>query len=72
MQTQIKQVTQETIAQSRALRRQASARYAQDKAAACARRAQLRAWQGDTEGESLAFVSMNTWASLAASYGVNV
>lgn len=71
-QTQNKPVTQETLAHSRALRRQASARYAQDKAAQCARRAQLRAWQGDTEGESLAFDSMRSWASLAASYGVNV
>ena len=72
MQNNIKQVTQETIAQSRALRRKASARYARDKAAECARRAQLKAWQGDTEGESLAFDSMRSWASLAVSYGVNV
>jgi len=70
MQTQTKQVTRESIAHSRALRRKASARYAQDKAAACARRAQLKAWQGDTEGESLAFDSMRSWASLAESYGV--
>lgn len=71
MQTQTKQVTQESIAHSRALRRKASARYAQDKAAFYGRAAQVKAWRGDTIGESFMLSAMNSWSKIAESYGID-
>ena len=72
MQTQIKQVTQETIAQSRALRRKASARYAQERSDAASLRASMARQQGDGLGHDCHLNDAIAWHKLAASYGVNV
>lgn len=72
MQTQTKQVTRETLAYSRALRRKASARYAQERSDAASLRASTARQQGDGIGHDCHLSDAIAWHKLAASYGAHV